>query len=152
MSKDEDDPKDLPVHDKESERDGKQNADESKQGLEVPGHQIIAREMSSFIAQSGPRHHPIFDKFEPEHVSQFLNNAHENQTQIRRQESSNRNYALVYFFTFIVTFVGIFVFLAVLLLPDNTEIFFDILTAVGSFIAGGFGGYGFHAYIVRKRE
>ena len=39
---------------------------------QASGHSIISREMSAFFAQSGQRYHPIFDKFESEHVSQFL--------------------------------------------------------------------------------
>ena len=38
------------------------------------------------------------------------------------------------------------------LLPDNREIFVEVLKAVGIFIAGGFGGYGLHAYSSESRE
>lgn len=70
--------------------------------------------MGAFIAQSGRRYHPVFDKFGPEHVSQFMKNSHERDTATRRQLSTNRNYAFAYF----VVIVGIFIFLAVFLLPE----------------------------------
>ena len=40
----------------------------------------------------------------------------------------------------------------VILLPDHKELFIDIVTVIGSLIAGGFGGYGLHAYQSKRRE
>ena len=53
---------------------------------------------------------------------------------------------------YIFTFIGIFIFLAVMLLPDNKEIFFNLMKDLGLLIAGGFGGYGLHAYRSGKRD
>lgn len=141
------DVEDLPTQGDSSGHDGGRSVSSSKEEP-ATAHSIISREISSFFAQSGQRYHPIFDKFGPEHVSQFLKNSHERDTATRRQLSTDRNYTLAYF----VVIVGIFIFLAVFLLPDNREIFVEILKAVGIFIAGGFGGYGLHAYRSESRE
>ena len=109
---------------------------------------LVERRTSSIVAQSGQSYHPIFEKFESEHVSQFLKNKSENDAAARRLTSTDRNYGLIYFFTF----VGIFVLLMVILLPDHKELFIDIVTVIGSLIAGGFGGYGLHAYQSKRRE
>ena len=138
---------DLPAEGDSSRHDGGRNVSESK---EEPAtrHNIISREMSAFIAESGRRHHPIFDKFEPEHVSQFLKNSHERDTATRRQLSTNRNYTLTYF----LIIVGIFIFLTIVLLPENKEFFVEILKAIGYVTVGGFGGYGWHVHRSESRN
>lgn len=141
------DVEDLPAQGDSSRHHGGKKASESKEEI-ATRHNIISHEMSAFIAQSGRRYHPVFDKFEPEHVSQFLKNSHERDTATRRQLSTNRNYAFAYF----VVIVGIFIFLAVFLLPDNKELFVEILKAIGYVTVGGFGGYGLHGYISENRN
>ena len=98
---------DLPAQGDSSGHDGGRSVSSSKEDSEI-GHSIISREISSFFAQSGRRYHPIFDKFGPEHVSQFLKNSHERDTANQRQLSTDRNYTFAYF----AVIVGIFIFLA----------------------------------------
>ena len=107
---------------------------------------------TNIAAQFGQSHHSEYDEFGPEHVSQILKSAHGKNKEIQQQRSADRKYALIRFITLAFAFVGTFVCLAVFLLPNNSDIFIDIFMAVGFFISGGLGGYGFHAYSVRKRE
>ena len=144
----ENDDNDLPVQEDSSEiGDRRSVVEDGKRPVELSAN-VFESEIRSIVAQSGPRYHPVFDKFEPEHVTQFLNNTYERDVAIRRQLGTDRNYALVYFFTFI----GFIIFLAVMLLPENKEIFFDIIKILGSLIAGGLGGYGLHAYRSGRRD
>lgn len=39
-----------------------------------PHSSFIRETFGALIGRSGPAYHPIFDKFEPEHVTQFLQN------------------------------------------------------------------------------
>ena len=70
-----------------------------------------------------PTHHPLFDKFELEHVTQFLTNAHDVDRNRVRFLRSNRWFHLVY------TLIGVsvFVFLTLLLLPEQARTYFEIL-------------------------
>lgn len=138
------DDKDSPIQDDSSEIDDKRSDSENKK-RPVTLSGSISR---SIVAQTGSRFNPLYDKVESEHISQFLKNANEKDAAVRRKISTDRNYALVYFFTFI----GIFIFLAIMLLPDNKEIFFNLMKDLGLLIAGGFGGYGLHAYRSGKRD
>ena len=141
------DVEDLPVQGDSSGHDNGRSVSESKEE-QASGHSIISREMSAFFAQSGQRYHPIFDKFESEHVSQFLKNSHDLDAATRRQLSTDRFFRFAYFF-FIV---GLLVFLTIFLLPDNREIFVDILKAVSFLTAGGLGGYGYGFYKYRSES
>ena len=93
-------------------------------------------------------HHPIFAKFEPEHVTQFLNYAHENETAEARFRSSSRWFRLGY----IGIAVGVLVLLTVFLLPDNRELYFEILKGAAIFAGGVGGGYGLRTYQERGRQ
>ena len=67
------DVEDLPIQ-------GDPSGHEDERSVEGPEtkHSIISSEIDSFFAQFAPnqRYHPIFDKFGPEHVSQFLEGAY----------------------------------------------------------------------------
>ena len=94
------------------------------------------------ISRTGPSHHPIFDKFEPEHVSQFLSQAHEQEQDEHRLERFKRWFRLAY----ALVGVGVFVFLTLLLLPEHSSLYIEILKGLGIFAAGAAGGYGLRAY------
>jgi len=108
--------------------------DESQQPLDV-----ITQRMASFT-RVGVSHHPVFDKFEPQHVTQFLTNTHKNQ-------SADRWFRLGY------TLIGVAVFamLSWFLLPQWADIYFDILMYAGVFTAGGAGGYGLKSWRSQRR-
>ena len=84
----------------------------------------------------------IFDKFEPEHVSQFLNQSQELEQEERRLERSNRSFRLVY----ALMGLSVFVFMTLFLLPEHAGLYIDMLKALGIFAAGAAGGYGLKAY------
>ncbi|MDD9858213.1 MAG: hypothetical protein OXU96_09235 [Gammaproteobacteria bacterium] len=108
--------------------------DDSPQSLDV-----ITQKMASFT-RVGFSHHPVFDKFEPQHVTQFLTNTHKNQ-------SADRWFRLVY------TLIGVAVFIMLtwFLLPQWADIYFDILMYAGIFTAGGAGGYGLKSWRSQRR-
>ena len=106
---------DLPVQEDSSGINNRRNFAESENNPEEIPPNVFEGELRSIVMQSGPRYHPVFDKFEGKHVTQFLNIVHESDMAVQRQKITDRNYTLAYFFTF----VGIFVFLAVILLPGN---------------------------------
>lgn len=100
---------------------------------------VITQRIASFT-RVGVSHHPVFDKFEPQHVTQFLTNTHKNQ-------SADRWFRLIY------TLIGVaaFAMLSWFLLPEWADIYFDILMYVGIFTAGGAGGYGLKSWRSRRR-
>lgn len=115
----------------------------------------VVEEIFTGAIRSGPAHHPIFDKFEPQHVTQFLKSSFEEEKfeqQIRSNEqqirSSNRWFRLVY----VGLAIGIFVFLTLLLMPDQSNLYFQLLQGLGLFGSGFAGGYGFKSYQDQRSE
>lgn len=100
------------------------------------------------IAQFGPMHHPIFGKFEPKHVTQFLTNVREREQDESHYKKGGRWFRLAY----VLIGIGVFVFLTLLLLPDQSDLYFQILKGIGIFGAGIAGGYGIKTYMDRKRD
>ena len=131
-------------------QDGIPNA--AKEGDEQTGDpppKAVVRELSATfaaISRTGRSYHPIFDKFESEHVSQFLNQSHQQQQDEHRFERSNRWFRLIY--TLIGT--GVFVFMTQLLVPEYYSIYVEILKGLGIFAAGAAGGYGLKVYRDRR--
>ena len=91
------DVEDLPIQGDPSGHEDERSVSESKEGPETK-HSIVSSEIGSLFAQFAPnqRYHPIFDKFEPEHVSQFLEIFRERDAATRKQLSIDRifNFAL----------------------------------------------------------
>ena len=84
---------------------------------EQPLEAVVQQVFSSLaISRTGPSYHPIFGKFEPEHVA----------------------YALMG--------LGVFVFMTLFLLPGHSSLYIEILKGLGIFAAGAAGGYGLKAY------
>ncbi len=96
---------------------------------------------------SGPGPHPLFDKFNDEHVHKFLDYAQQDEENKFRIKCSNRWFVLGY------TGLGVafFVFLIVFLLPDNEEILLDLLKVLVAFAGGLGGGYGLKSYFEGKK-
>lgn len=125
-------------------------AEQEEQEPENPGSAVGPMQtVVERVTQVGapPTHHPLFDKFEPEHVTQFLTNAHDVDRNRVRFLSSNRWFHLVY------TLIGVsvFVFLTLLLLPEQARTYFEILKSLGIFAAGAAGGYGLGTYQERRQ-
>ena len=93
----------------------------SEEGDEQTGDQppaAVVRQLdASFAAFSGmgPSYHPIFDKFENEHVSQFLNQSHQQEQDERQFKRSNRWFRLIY----ALMGLGVFVFMTLLSCPNT---------------------------------
>ena len=111
---------------------------------EGEGQRGVRELVASFaaISRTGPAYHPIFDKFESEHVSQFLRQAHEQDQDEQQFARSSRWFRLVY----ALMGLGVFVFMTVLLLPEHGSLYVEILKGLGIFAAGAAGGYGLKAY------
>ena len=65
--------------------------------------------------RSGPAYHPIFDKFESQHVTQFLEDSFESDAGKQKTHRGNRWFRLAY----VGLGTALFVFLTLLLLPDR---------------------------------
>ena len=103
---------------------------------------VVRQLFAAFSRTSGPAHHPIFDKFDSEHVTQFLSQAHETDQDERDVRRSNRWFHLGY----TILGVGVFVFLTLSLLPEQSRLYIEIVKGVCVFAAGVGGGYGLKAY------
>lgn len=104
--------------------------------------QLVAR----FTRTSGPAYHPIFDKFEGEHVTQFLSQSHQSDEAERGLRRSGRWFKALY----ATLGVGVFVFLTVWLLPEQSQLYTEIVKSVCLFAGGVAGGYGLKAYQDRR--
>ena len=131
-----------PALDPEVVEKGKQRVGKSESRLQV--QEIFA----SVARSSGPAYHPIFEKFESQHVSQFLTQTHEADREERQLRRGNRWFRLGY----AVIGVCIFVFLTWFLLPAHADLYLEILKVLGIFGAGAAGGYGLRAYQDRRPD
>ena len=114
--------------------------DPSSENLSSPVTKI--QELFASVSRVGPVPHPIYDKIEPEHVTQILANAHENQ----QEELKFRRSGRWFYLTYVAAGILLFVFVTVLLLPDHAETYFELLKGIGIFAAGVGGGYGLKTY------
>lgn len=109
-------------------------------------HSGAANSLQDIVAgiyeSSSPVYHPIFDKFQPEHVSQFLTQTYEAGTQERQLQRGDRWFR----FAYVVLAIAVFAFLTLYLLPEHSALYIDILKSLGIFGAGVAGGYGFKTY------
>lgn len=102
----------------------------------------VVQETFMGAVRSGPTFHPIFDKFESQHVTQFLQDASESDADRRKMERGNRWFRLVY----VAIGVAIFCVLTWTLLPEHSDLYFQLLQGAGIFIAGLLGGYGIRSH------
>ena len=109
---------------------------------------VVQQLFARFTRTSGPAHHPLFEKFESGHVSQFLSQTHEADQEERALRRSSR----WFHFGYTILGLGVFVFLTVLLLPEQSELYTEIVKSVCVFAAGAAGGYGLKAYQDQRRS
>lgn len=104
----------------------------------------VVRTMESLVASvtTQPASHPIIRKLEAQHITHILENSAARSQDAARQARADRWFRLVY----VALGVGIFVFLSLLLLPDHSDLYSKVLQQLGSFLAGGAGGYGLSQY------
>ena len=107
----------------------------------------VVQQISARLTRtSGPSYHPIFDKFEGEHVSQFLDLSHQSDEAERSVRRSGRWFKAGY----TILGLGLFVFLTVWLLPEQADLYSEIVKSVCLFAGGLAGGYGLKAYQDRR--
>ena len=125
-------------------------AEQEEQGGAVEPPKVVqqVQEFVASFARSGPVYHPIFGKFGPEHVTQFLRQTHEQDIGEQRLRKSNRWFHL----TYVLTGVVLFALLTWLLLPEQADLYLDILQGLAIFVGGGGGGYGLRAYQDSRRD
>ena len=104
--------------------------------------QRVVQEIVAGFSRSGPAYHPVFDRFGPEHVTQFLKQTHEQDIGEQQLRKSNRWFR----FAYVLSGIFVFVFLTMFLLPDQADLYLRILEYFGVFAAGIAGGYGLKAY------
>lgn len=129
------------MSDEKSIERSKPSAEDTDGELVQPSRSMM-REFFMGSVRSGPAYHPIFDKFESQHVTQFLSQAATRDAARQKKARGDRWFLLVY----VMVVVGVFLFLTWILLPDQSELYFQILQGIGVFGAGLAGGYGIKAY------
>ncbi len=93
--------------------------------------------MTRTISRGAP-YHPLFEKFTPEHTSQFLENIRRDDENEYKLKSSNRWFQVVY----ASLALAFLLFLIVFLLPKDKDLLTKIIELLIVF-GGGFGaGYG----------
>lgn len=96
--------------------------------------------------RSSPSCHPLFDKFEARHVTQFLNQSFESDAAKHKTLRGDRWFRLAY----VILGVGVFAYLTVQLLPSRSDLYLQMLRGIGLFGSGLAGGYGLRAYQDRR--
>ncbi len=122
--------------------------DEPQDPGQLRARAVVGQLVAGVTRPSEPTHHPLFDKFESAHVTQFLNHAHELENADRKFQRGNRWFKLLY----TLVGVGVFVFLSVWLLPEQSDLYLEILKGLVFVVAGAGGGYGLKAYRDQHRE
>ena len=126
----------------------KQDVSEPKEQQALGELRQVAGKMVAAFAHSGPAYHPIFDKFDRDHVTQFIQQMREQDNGERALRKGNRWFRLIY----VLVGVAVFVFLTLLLLPEQADLYFELLKGLGFTVAGAAGGYGLKAYQDLRRD
>ena len=92
--------------------------------------------------RSGRAYHPIFDKFQPQHVTQFLKDLAERDKAKHKMLMGNRWFRLAY----VAIAIIVFILMTAWLLPEQSDLYFQFLQGVGLFVSGLAGGYGIRSY------
>ena len=92
--------------------------------------------------RSSPSIHPLFDKFEARHVTQFLNQSFESDAAKHKTLRGDRWFRLAY----VILGVGVFAVLTLLLLPSRSDLYLQILKGIGLFGSGLAVGYSLRGY------
>lgn len=100
---------------------------------------------SSFSRGGG---HPLFEKFNDNHIDKFLDYTQKDDDNDYKIRSSNRWFYLGY----TMLSLAFFAFLIGYLLPTDKEMFKEVIKLGGVFLGGFGGGFGAKAYIERKNN
>lgn len=109
---------------------------------------VVSEFMGMAISSVGPRYHPIFKKFTPEHVDKFLDHTHQSDREERALRRSGRWFQLAY----VLLGAAALVALVVYLLPRDRSLLVEVLKAIVLFAAGVGSGYGLKSHLVGRSE
>lgn len=135
--------------DNESKREP-ELVDDSDEGGSAPSPPRMVREMMALMqfGAGGRAFHPVFEKFEPEHVDKFLDQSHEEDMERLRIRRSGRWFPLIY----VVLFLAALGWLVAFLLPQDKDLLIEILKLGAAFLGGLGSGYGIKSYQERRRQ
>lgn len=132
-------------------RDAELIPDREDEESGMPSPPPMVREMMAMfgVGPGGRPHHPVFDKFEPEHVDKFLDHSHAEDLERLRIRKHGRWFALAV----LVVLLLAFGWLVNELLPENKDLLAEFLKMGVAFAGGIGGGYGLKSYQeTRRRE
>lgn len=117
---------------------------------DLPAPPTIIRQMMAMFGfgLGGRAFHPVFDKFEPEHVDKFLDHSHEEDLERLRIRRQDRWFFLIY----AVIGLGFLGWLIWALLPNDKDLLAEILKLGIAFAGGVGGGYGLKSYQESRRQ
>ncbi|GBD87613.1 hypothetical protein BMS3Abin03_01547 [bacterium BMS3Abin03] len=104
------------------------------------------RRSISMMMTSGRMPHPLFDKFNEQHIDKFLDGIQRDDDNEFKMRSSNRWFQLVY----VIIAIGFLSFLIFYLLPTDRDMFIEVLKIGVAFLGGIGSGYGLKSYLDRK--
>ena len=137
----------------ESQRDetGGELVSEREEENSLPSPPPRVREMMAMFGVGPGRraYHPVFDKFEPEHVDKFLDHSHAEDLERLRIRRQGRWFGLL----ILVVALFALAWLVNTLLPENKDLLAEFLKIGVAFAGGVGGGYGLRTYQeTRRRE
>lgn len=147
-----------PVGETQSMMEDVQDSEESHSAMQEP--EIIEKIMEDAppslrrsigmammgISSSGPMPHPLFNKFNDEHIHKFLDYAQKDDENNFKARCSNRWFHLLY----TLIGVGVFIFLFIYLLPADKDILIDVLKLIVAFVGGVGSGFGLKGFLDKK--
>ena len=104
----------------------------------------IRQSMFRMMFSQGPGFLHLLEKFQPEHVTTFLENMRIDSDNEYQLSKSNRNYYLLY----LILFIGFLIFLIIFLLPENK----DLLLLIIQMAIVTFGGIGIGSRFFSKKS
>ena len=89
---------------------------------------------------------PLAEKINPEHITKMLDIIEKDGDRAYQDNSSSRNFTLVY----VLIFVAFFIFLTIFLVDKDKDLYQEIIKLIFAFIGGAGSGYGIKVYLDRK--
>lgn len=112
---------------------------------EMPSH-LRKSFMMQIARSSRPAPHPLFEKFQSDHIHKFLDYIQRDDDNEYKLRSSNRWFHLSY----TLIGIGLFIFLLIYLLPSDRSLLADIFKVLLGVIGGFGGGYGYSKFRQRR--
>lgn len=97
---------------------------------------------------SGPVPNPIVEKMTSSHITSIIDTISKDEDNSYKLKREGRIYSLIY----IVLFLGLLIFLICFLIDKNPEFLKDFFYKGLIFFGGAGGGYGYKAYLSKKKK